>query len=95
MSSRPEPEWDDVEVGWMLALQHWRESICPSCGWPKAICQDPTTEFRLNVPLPTRCHVTTAVDRAQESYSSLPGARLGGLLWRAEIRGDGSLPDVD
>lgn len=74
----------------MLALQKWRNDLCPSCGWPRSICQAPETEFRLTVPPPTRCHVTTAVDRAQRAYSEQPGAKLGGLLWRAEIRGDES-----
>lgn len=71
----------------MLALQEWRrEHICPMCGWPKEICQDPAAEFNIEVPAPTRCHVTTAMRRTQEDYRAQPGARPDGLLWSAAIR---------
>ena len=71
----------------MRALATWREEhICPSCGWPKEICQAPATEFAVEVPLPTRCHVTTAMRRAQADYAKKSGANPEGLLWSARLR---------
>lgn len=71
----------------MRALATWRdEHICPSCGWPKAVCQAPETEFALEVPPPTRCHVTTAMRRAQKDYAKQDGANPEGLTWRAKFR---------
>ncbi len=88
ISSRPEVEWDETEQEWMRALAAWRdEHICPSCGWPKAICQDPMAEWYVEVPDPTRCHVTTALRRAQNAYSDRKGSNPDGLLWGARIKG--------
>lgn len=83
-SSRPEPEWDEEQVGWMLALAEWENALCPACGRPASVCQDPMTEFRLSVPPPTRCHITTAVRRAQKQYekSEHPEALLFGAVLR-------------
>ena len=70
----------------MRALAQYRDDLlCPSCGWPKSVCQDPMTEFTARVPPPTRCHVTTAVNRAQKAYSEAPGANPDGLLWRVQV----------
>ena len=75
----------------MRSLAKWRdEHICPSCGWPKEICQSPEAEFGLEVPPPTRCHVTTALRRAQKAYNEDPTANPDGLLWAARLRVDGS-----
>lgn len=89
VSSRPEVEWDETEVGWFKALQEWRdEDVCPSCGWPKAICQDPRLSVGgVTIPAPTRCHITTAMAAAQTAYEKAPGANPHGLLWRAEVKG--------
>ncbi len=71
----------------MLALQAWRdEHICPLCGWPKAVCQDPAREFDTEVPAPTRCHITTALRRAQKAYGEQQGANPEGLLWAAQLK---------
>lgn len=89
MASRPEPEWDDVEVGWFQALQQWRdEDLCEcGCGWPKAISQDPMTEFRVRVPLPVRCQIRTALAAAQKNYRAGKDPRPEGLIWAARIPG--------
>jgi hypothetical protein len=85
VSSRPEVEWDEVEQGWMTALAKWRsEELCPLCGWPRAVCQAPEAEWNLEVPLPTRCHVTTAIRRAQKARSKAPGEHDDALLWGAK-----------
>lgn len=73
----------------MRALEQYRrEQVCPSCGWPKAVCQAPETEFRLEVLAPTRCHVSTAISAAQRDYAKGEHARPEGLLWAARLRDD-------
>lgn len=88
ISSRPEVEWDDVEQGWMTALAKWRhDEVCPLCGWPREICQAPETEWSLEVPLPTRCHVTTAIRRAQDGRTSAGGSKHDdALLYGARFK---------
>ncbi|GAB3166599.1 hypothetical protein GCM10027059_25790 [Myceligenerans halotolerans] len=87
VASRPEVEWDDTERAWMLSLAAWRtEHVCPLCGMPREICQAPETEFNLEVPLPTRCHVTTAIKRAQAARAKAPGEHDDALLWGAGLK---------
>lgn len=72
IGSHLEVEWDETERAWMLALNEWREKhLCPLCGWPKEICQDPTNEGQF-VAEGYRCHVTTAIRRAQDALRN-PG----------------------
>jgi hypothetical protein len=74
----------------MRALDWFRdEYMCPcGCGLPKDVAQDPATEGRVEVPPPTRCHVTTATVEAQRAYGEKPGARPHGLMWSARVRQD-------
>ena len=86
VSSRPEPEWDETEREWMLALDDYRRNVlCPcGCGYPRELSQSPDVEFKLEVPAPTRCHVRTALARAQrDSERKFPEA----LLWKVNYRG--------
>jgi hypothetical protein len=84
VSSRPESEWDEEQVAWFLHLAEWEDGRCPSCGMQKSVCQDPMAEWNIDVPAPTRCHVTTAVKRAQKGYakSEIPEALLFGARMR-------------
>lgn len=90
VASSPEPEWDELEQQWMLALDAWRDkSICPLCGMDKSICQSAEAEFRVSVPPPTRCHVTTAIRReqaARQAQYGSGGAHEDALLWSATVR---------
>lgn len=87
VSSRPEAEWDDAERAWMLALDTWKtDRVCPLCGLAREVCQAPETEFALDVGLPTRCHVTTAIRRAQAARAKHPGEHDDALLWSAQVR---------
>lgn len=84
VSSRPEVEWDDEQVAFMLALQQYEaEAICPLCKGPKSVCQDPATEWSARATGPFRCHLTTAIKRAQKNYakSEFPDA----LMWGATV----------
>lgn len=67
--SQAEPEWDEQEQAWALALASYEEDeTCPVCGGPKAICQAPENDGRFQVPPPTRCFVATAIADAREPY---------------------------
>ena len=68
----------------MLALAMHRAALCPLCGRPIEVCTDPANEMRWRSPLPTRCHATTAVLRAQEG-SKKKAKATGALLWHAEL----------
>ena len=88
VSSRPEVEWDETEQAWMTALAAYqRDEICPLCGWPKDVCQAPESEWLIDATLPTRCHTTTAIKRAQEARAAGGGGKYDdALLWGAELK---------
>jgi hypothetical protein len=90
VSSRPEVEWDEAEQAWMLALAKWeRDEICALCGWPRSVCRDPMAEFNLEVPLPERCHVITAIDRQKEARAAEGGGKHDdALIWAARFKGE-------
>jgi len=96
VSSRPEVEWDQTEQGWILALDAWeRDEQCPLCGWPREICQARETENLLEVPFPTRCHVTTAIKRAQAGRAqSGGGVHDEALLWGARFKDPSGQPGL-
>lgn len=76
----------------MLALARYRsDEICPLCGWPREVCQAPETEWALEVPPPTRCHVTTAMNRAQDGWAANGGKGGNALLWGARYKGSAAL----
>lgn len=65
VASRPEVEWDDVERGWMVALDLYRASLCPHCGQDLEFCQDPEFDTKWEVRPPRRCYWTTALARTK------------------------------
>ena len=79
-----EPEWTEEEQAVMLALQQWREGLCPSCGLPRDECMDPRNEDRYEA-IVSRCHATTAMIRAAERYRESP--QPDALLYGARLRG--------
>lgn len=69
VASRPEPEWSDAERAKMLALAQWEATeICPRCGGPKSICQDPAARYTTSPPV--RCHYTDAAAREHEAWTT-------------------------
>jgi len=77
VASKQEPEWDEVEQNYMLALAEYRASKCPVCGGPIDECTDPANEGKFRTELPTRCHRQTSLLAAQEG---LDGAKYAGAL---------------
>jgi hypothetical protein len=66
----------------MLALAVVEDGLCPLCGRPRRVCSDPDSEGRWLVPPPSRCHATTALAIARQSYLKQPQAEA--LLFTAE-----------
>lgn len=80
-----EPEWDEQERDYMIALQAFEDSLCPVCGGPTEECQSPEAEWEWQGTPPTRCHRTDAVLRYQESIQKQLD-RPRALTWHAEKR---------
>ncbi len=67
--SRPEPEWDDGERAWALALAEEESDTCDGCGHllseTTAVDGDGDSLHRYRVTYPIlRCHACTALARA-------------------------------
>lgn len=78
-----EPEWDDDERGWMLALNALRKGTCEGCGHPLIESMDPANQFRYRVDAPSRCHACTALSIAYEDtkkYKHPSALRYGAHL---------------
>lgn len=64
----------------MLSLAAYRAELCPICGSPRDMCQTAFDSAAFEVPPPTRCQATTAIQIAQtEAEYPHPGA----LVWSA------------
>lgn len=50
----------------MLSLAEYKSSLCPICGYPKDVCQAAENSNKFVPNLPSRCHATTALRRAQK-----------------------------
>lgn len=81
--SAAEPEWDEQQQGWMLALAHLEGDVCPGCsGWiSETTAQDQwgRAQFAYEVARPTRCNRCTALSQAQKDAKDLPHQHA--LLW--------------
>lgn len=72
VSSAPEPEWDDLEQGWMVALAAWRDMRCKGCGGDLAVTTDPANEGRFQPALPVQCFRCEAFSRSHQAYADEP-----------------------
>lgn len=80
VSSRAEPEWDEDERAWMLALGEYRASLCPcGCGHPmRDTISDERTGPKFHVPPPARCRARDALIQAQDAFKN---PRAEAVLW--------------
>lgn len=86
LSSQPEPEWDEDEQIWMLALNFYRKMLCKLCGGPLWECTDPKNESTYVSGPPTRCHKTTATARQMEQDREAKIRYPQALLYQATTR---------
>lgn len=85
VASRPEVEWDGEQRGLMLALDWYRRSLCPLCGRPVSVCQDPDNEYRFTVDT-VRCHAQTMISIYGKGAAEQPHPEA--LLFRTRLSGD-------
>lgn len=80
-----EPEFDDDDRAWFLALAYWRDTRCPHCGNDIRDCTAPEEQMVVDVPPPRRCRVTDEISLARATtYKDTP--RPHALLFRADLR---------
>lgn len=79
VSSVNEPEWDDEQQGWMIALGLYRTQM-HSCGHLLGETTDPEAEGKYMAELPARCHACDALELKQDEYRDV--SRPGALVWR-------------
>lgn len=77
----PEPEWDELQQGWMLALAEVDLTTCAGCGGD--LNETLAHEDWQALP-PVRCHKCTAIHAAQDRFV---GQHPHALRWGAERRG--------
>ena len=83
-----EPEWDETERGWMVALTAYRMSVHDQCGTYLPDSTGPAAEGAYRAKLPIRCHACTARMDAVATHLKGPHANHPeALLWQVERRG--------
>lgn len=81
-----EPEWDTETRN--LVLAHRKVDLCPVCGRPSFICQDPANQFNWKAPPPIRCHATTALRQAQKGVTEQTNPIAEALIWSVTLSAD-------
>lgn len=84
VSSTPEPEWDDVEQAWMLALALYRRTRCGRCGGDLVETTDSRNEGRYVPLLPVQCHRCVGLEQSEDGYREAPHPYT--LMHRVELR---------
>jgi hypothetical protein len=83
-ASTLEVEWDEEQRDLMIALQEYRASLCPLCGWRREICGNSKNSHLIEIPTPERCYVATNLEVAKDRETAngavvqQPSARLWG-----------------
>jgi hypothetical protein len=68
-SSQPEPEWDEQEQGWMLALRMYRLSLCPACTGDLNVTTAAENEERFHRLPPLQCFRCLEFARSHDEWS--------------------------
>lgn len=79
-----EPEWDQGTRDLVLALD--AVDLCPFCGQPTAVCQDPERQDDWVATDPVRCHAQTARLARQKNVTEQTNPQAGALLWPVRLR---------
>lgn len=88
VSSRPEPEWTPLELGWMLALVEFERSTCPECGHDldEATTTEPE-DWSVPSAYPKRCAPCTRIAVEHAQFVEQGNRHLHALRW-ATVRKD-------
>jgi hypothetical protein len=87
MTTRPEVEWDDDTRALALGLAAFEDTLCPACGRPTSVCQNPDNDGRFAVRDPIRCHVTTALSMRLHADRDKKQLAPDALLYNVELIG--------
>lgn len=87
-----EPEWDEQEREWMLALAEWESTLCPSCGNPSDWCHDQARERDTTAQI-ERCFITDARVKVMDAYRN-DMKRQGGQISREEALTTRIIPNI-
>lgn len=79
--TRREPEWDDQQRAWALALGHYRRLVHEPCGGYLPDTADPAAEGAYTAELPIRCHLCTERLRATTAHAESSAPHMDALLW--------------
>lgn len=83
-----EPEWDEATRDLVLALD--AVPMCPVCGGPSVLCQDPELQDDWRAADPIRCHAHSARLMRQRAVTEETNPGLAALLWPVYLKnGDG------
>jgi hypothetical protein len=55
--------------------------MCPLCGGPAYLCQDPERQDDWRAQDPIRCHAHTARLKRQQGMTEQTNPQIGALLW--------------
>lgn len=90
MTTMAEPEWDQATRDLVLGLAG--VDLCPVCGGPAYLCQDPARQDDWEAGAPIRCHAHTARLARQKGMSEQTNPNLAALVWPVSLveRGVGS-----
>lgn len=86
MTRQAEPEWDEETRN--LALANDAVEICPKCGRPTFVCQDPEHQFDWKVPAPVRCHAATALLQAAQRVTEETNPQAAALVWDVRLEAE-------
>ena len=67
-TSTVDPEWDETEQSWMVALALWRQHQCPGCGGDLTVTTKPENEERYRHELPLQCFRCVAFAQSHKAY---------------------------
>lgn len=83
-----EPEWDEATRDLALALDDVR--LCPVCGGPAYLCQDPERQFDWRADDPVRCHAQTARLERAKGVTEETNPHVEALIWPVRLMDGGS-----
>jgi hypothetical protein len=80
-----EPEWDEATRDLALALDS--VDMCPICGGPSYLCQDPQRQDDWQAADPIRCHAQTARLQRAKNVTEETNPHTSALIWPVRLRG--------
>lgn len=86
--TRTEPEWDDGQRLWMLALNQFEAGLCRKCG--NDLHESTDVAFTWVADAPTECMACTSLAKAERRYSEAyqkdPNANTPPEAWIYTVR---------